>query len=515
MSSNDQHMPLVSVIIPCYNHAHYLREAVESVLAQSYANIEIIIVNDGSTDETESIANSWVDVKYFFQKNQGLSAARNTGIEHSQGEFLAFLDADDYYHPDALMVNVRYLKENPSAAFVSGAHNKVSDDKKILEAERPSIKADHYLHLLQGNYIGMHATVLYRKKIFDEFRFDTTLNACEDYDLYLKIARKYPVIHHDQLIADYRIHGDNMSSDIPKMLNAVLKVLDRQQDHLKDSKEKEAFELGHKIWKEYYNDLSKKDQVDFSGSQRTTSMFKNLIKKISPSFLLRFAHKMGVYKSYRPPIGKIVRGDLESVAPFSTEFGFDRGGPVDRYYIENFLKKYSSDIKGRVLEIGDNEYTVMFGGNKVEKSDILHVEERNAKATFIADLSNAPNLPDNSFDCIILTQTLHLIYDFHAAIATCYRILKEGGVLLMTTPGITSIDQDEWNSKWYWSFTINSIRKILQKNFDSEKIEIVSYGNVYAATSFLYGMGLPEVSKEKLDFKDRYYEVIITARVVK
>jgi len=509
MSSSSHNNPLVSVIIPCYNHARYLPEAVESVLNQTYPNIEIIIVNDGSTDDTETIIKKWPSVKYVAQTNQGLSAARNTGIQNARGEFLSFLDADDYFHPDAIRINVEYLKQNPSAAFVSGAHNKVGPDKIVIEADRSTVNSDHYINLLQGNYIGMHGAVLYRRKIFDEFQYDTSLNACEDYDLYLKIARKYPVIHHNQLIADYRIHANNMSADIPKMLGAVLKVLDRQKEFLKDDREKEAFIQGHRIWRDYYNQLSR-DQ-----NQNPPGMFKRIMKKFTPDFVLRLAHRAGVYKTYKPRIGKIRRGDMESIAPFSHEFGYDRGGPVDRYYIENFLQDNSKDIKGRVLEIGDNAYTLIFGKDKVQQSDILHIDESNHKATFVADLSNAPQLPDNSFDCIILTQTLHLIYDFHAAVATCYRILREGGVLLMTSPGITQVDQGQWNPSWYWAFTSNSISKILASSFKEHKIEIETHGNVYAATAFLYGMGLPEVSKEKLDAKDPHYQVIITARAVK
>ena len=152
----------------------------------------------------------------------------------------------------------------------------------------------------------------------------------------------------------------------------------------------------------------------------------------------RILRKVGLLK-YGPKLNNINTGDFNRTTPFSKYFGYDRGGPIDRYYIENFLEKYKSDIKGNVLEIGDNEYTLRFGESRIIKSDILHVDDKNPDATYIGDLSDAPHVPDNKFDCIVLTQTLHLIYNYNKAIETCYRILKPGGVLLLTVPGISKV----------------------------------------------------------------------------
>lgn len=243
--------------------------------------------------------------------------------------------------------------------------------------------------------------------------------------------------------------------------------------------------------------------------------FKSVIRKKSPSFILALMHRAGFYKGYKPAVGKIRRGDFDTTKPFSTQFGYDRGGPVDRYYIENFLERNVAAIKGRVLEIGDNEYTLRFGGNKVIKSDILHVEDTNPKATFIGDLSNAPQLPDNSFDCIILTQTLHLIYHHHDALQTCFRILKPGGTLLLTVPGITHVDKGEWLNYWLWAYTQASLSRMLTEVFPADHVQTQTFGNVLVATAFLYGMGLPEMKKEELDKHDPHYQVIITAKATK
>ena len=251
-SHNHISQPLVSVIIPCYNHGNYLAEAVESVWKQGYAATEILVVDDGSIDNTKAVATQLPGVRYIYQHNQGLSAARNTGIQHCKGTFLIFLDADDWLLPGAINTNLQYLQQHPEAAFVSGAHDKVFVDTNTVKEERCEIRQNHYLHLMQGNYIGMHATVMYRRWVFNEFMYDTSLKSCEDYDLYLKIARKYPVLHHTEKIAAYRLHSSNMSGNIPFMLNTVLSVLGRQQPLLKTEQEKQAFKNGHSVWKEYY-----------------------------------------------------------------------------------------------------------------------------------------------------------------------------------------------------------------------------------------------------------------------
>ena len=205
--------------------------------------------------------------------------------------------------------------------------------------------------------------------------------------------------------------------------------------------------------------------------EQTTKMkTKKLIKKSLPPLVAQWLHNKGLYKDYKPAPGTINLGSLNRTKPFSTEFGYDRGGPVDRYYIENFLQKNAKLIKGRVLEIGDNEYTLRFGGTKIIQSDILHVDDSNKQATFVGDLSNAPQLPDNSFDCIVLTQTLHLIYNYKDALQTCYRILKPGGALLLTVPGISHIDQGEWKNIWLWSFTQASIKRMLGETFPAGKL---------------------------------------------
>jgi glycosyltransferase involved in cell wall biosynthesis len=532
--------PLVSIIIPCFNYGRYLPEAFESIFSQSYPNIEIILIDDGSTDNTRQIVERYSNVKYFYQTNQGLSAARNAGIEKSSGDFLVFLDADDLLLPDAITTNLSHLKQNEAFAFVSGAHERMYAEDGRIEEVFQEIKPDHYNHLLFGNYIAMHASVMYRRWIFDSVLYDISLNACEDYHLYLKIARNFPVGQHNTKIASYRIHDLNMSKDYELMLATGLRVLKSQKKYLRNREELYALKHGKNGFKAYYyreiyeeliakiGAVEKKDvfQILRAFPKLTFVKFRILqpqilqsiklfIKRNAPESILRRVHDVGLYQNFSPPVGKINLGDFSRTTPFSRDFGYSRGGPVDRFYIETFLSKQSKSIKGRVLEIGDNNYTLRFGGSKVERSDVLHINSENPHATFVGDLSNAPQLPTGKFDCIILTQTLQLIYHFKEALETCYRVLRPGGTLLITVPGISQIDSGEWNEYWYWSFTKLSITRLLSEIFPTESVEVRNYGNVLAATAFLHGIGLPELQPKQIESTDPNYQVIISAVAVK
>lgn len=217
-----------------------------------------------------------------------------------------------------------------------------------------------------------------------------------------------------------------------------------------------------------------------------------------------------------PPVGWVRFGNFRRVKPISTVFGFDRGLPIDRYYIEGFLSANRSDIQGNVLEVAENKYTLMFGGERVSRSDVLHVCEGNPNATIVADLTSGDTLPSQYFDCVILTQTLQFIYELRAAIRTLHRILKPGGVLLATCPGISQIsryDMDRWGD--HWRFTTLSARKLFEEVFSPSEIRIESYGNVLAAASLLQGLAVEDLRRDELENHDADYELIVAIRAVK
>ncbi len=215
------------------------------------------------------------------------------------------------------------------------------------------------------------------------------------------------------------------------------------------------------------------------------------------------------------PVNEIDFGSFRRLTPISRDFGCDRGRPIDRYYIESFLERHSADIHGRVLEVGENTYTRMFGGDRVTISDMLHVTEGEPRATIIADIAAANHIPSDAFDCVIFTQTLQLIYDLRAGIETLHRILKPGGVLLATFPGITQSYDHEWKSTWYWNLTEVSARRLFEEGFSPGDVSVESTGNVLAAMAFLHGVAAEELEQQELDYRESGYDVSIAVRARK
>ena len=217
------------------------------------------------------------------------------------------------------------------------------------------------------------------------------------------------------------------------------------------------------------------------------------------------------WRRSRPP--KL--GDLRRVTPIDPNWGFERGTPVDRIYVERFIGSHAADIRGRVLEIAAPDYTNAFGRG-VEQVDILMATEGNPEATIVGDLADTPHIPDDTFDCAIVTQTLQFIYDVRAAFATLHRILAPGGVLLVTVPGLTKISriEDEQFGEW-WHYTGRSVRRLAEEAFGEGAVDVTTYGNVLTATSFLYGLAASDLRPEEIDAHDPLYEVVIGLRAVK
>jgi SAM-dependent methyltransferase len=210
-------------------------------------------------------------------------------------------------------------------------------------------------------------------------------------------------------------------------------------------------------------------------------------------------------------------GSLRRMEPVSRQFGFDRGTPVDRYYIERFLDANSACISGRVLEIGDDTYSRRFGNGRVTRQDIFHAHAGNPKATMIGDLATAETIPSNIFDCAIVTQTLQCIFDPPSALRTLHRILRPNGVLLATVPALTPVssENDEWSQMWYWSFTPASIRYMVEQVFSPESSKIEVHGNVFAGVCALQGIALEDISAAELQPADPDYPVVLSIRAGK
>ena len=469
---------LVSVILTVDESAAPLDRARDSVLAQTYPRFELVVVNSSGSAEVGEAVNRHPGVTAV-ESRPGAAAGRNAGLRVSRGSAVVFLDASERLLPDAIETGLLELAAQPEAAFVSGTCVVTRPYHQDPEyPQQPLITNDSYAVLLGRNYVLSPVAAIFRRAALEAAGgFDEDLAAFDDYDLYLRLAREFQVGCHSAVVAETAATDPVMR--VPDDAPAALEqVLDRQREHVAGEPQLErAWRVGKQVWADRYG-LSFGDEVE------------------SPN----------------RPVGEIGFGDLRRLTPLSTNFGFDRGMPVDRYYIESFLATHSDDIQGRVLEVQENDYTLRFGGGRVEVSDVLSVLPDNPKATIVGDLSDADSIPDASFDCVIVTQVLHLIYDPRQAVETLHRILKPEGVALVTVPGISQL---EWSESWQWSFTILSAERMFDEVFGRPNVRTRAYGNVLAATSFLWGIAGEELGRDELDYFDPSYPVTIAVRAVR
>jgi len=535
--------PDVSVVIIFLNAEQFIEEAIESVFAQTYKNWELVLVDDGSSDSSTDIAKRYAKefpqkIKYLEHenhKNRGMSASRNLGIKNAVGNYIALLDADDVWLPQKLEQQVAIFESHPRAGMVYGLsqywHNWTGngEDGEQDHIPIPNFSMNTLIEppnlLLKSYPLGdsiapCPSDLIFKRNVFEriggfEESFTGDYQLYEDQAFLTKVYLNEPVYIADQCWDKYRQHPNscvstvNQAGQYHKVRHFFLKWLEDyfSKQGVNDQDILNAYQRS--MWPYHHPILHQ-----FSGIYRS---FKDgavhfAEQKLPPQYFQLLMSWLHI--TYRPAIGMVRFGSFRRLSPISEYFGFDRGAPIDRYYIEEFLADHSDDIKGRVMEIGDNRYTLMFG-EQVEQSDILHVTDNNSNATIVGDLANADHIPSDTFDCLIITQTLHLIYDMRAAIKTLYRILKPGGVLLLTVPGITRISNDEWRNTWYWSLTDLSTKKLFSEIFPETNLNTQVYGNVLAATAFLQGLAVKELKKKELDYSDTHFQVIIAVRAVK
>jgi SAM-dependent methyltransferase len=215
----------------------------------------------------------------------------------------------------------------------------------------------------------------------------------------------------------------------------------------------------------------------------------------------------------RPP-GTVKWGSLRRTRPFSRFWGYDRGTPIDRVYIEQFLERHAADVRGTCLEVLNAEYTDRFGGARVNRRDVLDIDPANTIATIVADLGEPDSLPARRFDCVIFTQTLHLIPDMRIALDNVWRAIAPGGVLLLTVPALGRHDTRKGFHHDRWRVTETGLDWLLS-GLPAGRASTTTYGNVLSCTAFLYGLAAEELSPEELQLADAQFPLIVAARVHK
>lgn len=543
--------PLVSVVIIFLNAGKpFFEEAIASVFGQTYDNWELLLVDDGSTDISTEIAQHYAQqypdrVRYLEHEghqNRGMSASRNLGFDHAQGEYIALLDADDIWLAEKLERQVALLEAYSEAGMVYGStrmwhswtekpEDMQRDRQRVLGVQPDTlVQPPGLIPLFLAREAETPGTcsILVRREVVRQVRgFEASFRSLfEDQAFLYKVCLQTPVFVESGCWDRYRQHADGSCNVAvaeghynPFQLNPAhftfLKWLEKyiSQHRLRTPEVRKA--LGKALFPYRYphlNNLFK--QVQYR-SHIAKKQMKSIARQALPAPAFKWILSLKYGKSRIPSVGNVQFGDFRRLNPISESFGFDRGLPIDRYYVENFLSHHANNIQGRVLEIGDNYYTQKFGGSRVTQSDVLHVVEGNPDATIVGDLTNADHISSDTYDCLVLTQTLHLIYDMRSALETIHRILKPAGVALITFPGISQVSHDEWKDYWCWGLTPVSARKLFEEFFPSENTKIESFGNVLTAVSFLQGIAAQELHQEELDYFDPSYPVLITVEVTK
>ena len=215
----------------------------------------------------------------------------------------------------------------------------------------------------------------------------------------------------------------------------------------------------------------------------------------------------------RPPIDL---GDLGRTSPLSPSWGLERGQPIDRVYIEEFLERHATDIRGHVMEVKDAGYTHRFGGERVTEVLILDVDPANGASTIVGDLADPTTLGADRFDCVVLTQVLNVIFDAPAALANAIRALKPGGVLLCTVSALNRVSCEAGGDDGdYWRFTEAALRRLCVNLLPPGAFSVESRGNVLSCAAFLYGLAGHEVEPARLHATDPAFPLVVMLRAVK
>lgn len=529
--------PLVSVIIPFLNAEKYFQEAIESVLAQTYTEWELILVDDGSTDGSTQIALDYkgrYEGKVFYTEheghlNKGISASRNLGFRSARGNYIAMLDADDAWTKYKLEQQIEIFQTYPDAGMVSGntkywyswtgnssdtpldryMHDNMNPGKPILN----TLVSPPLLLILtlngQIDPVSMSNIMLRRETIESAGGFEDAFTSMHEDQAFLAKIYLGSLVYISASCWDlYRQHRESchqIAEKRGKQESAELFYLEWLENYLEkagitDPGVRAA--LNNRLWN-FRNPAMNK--LRHTVLQKIKDIVKTLAKLLPRSVGRALISRY----SARRPFGLIDFGELRKVSPVSEPWGESRGTPIDGYYIDKFLKANSRYISGMVLESGNDLYAYKYGKENVIKAAEIKIsaESGSVDAVLPQDTSRG------ECNCIIITRTLEFIYDPSRVIETLHRILKPGGVILVALPGMRPPSSGK--SDWYWTFAASSARRLFERHFPPSNISVECFGNPLAAVSLLHGLAAEDLKLEELDYSDERYEVIIGIRAFK
>ncbi|MGH9463599.1 MAG: polysaccharide deacetylase family protein, partial [Vicinamibacteria bacterium] len=427
------------------------------------------------------------------------SVLRNIAMGAAETDAVCFLEPG-YRIGERYFERALALMTSPKVGFVTSWWERRPPSG---ESERFSPESCDVAALLsRPNTI--HRAALFRKNAWERARgFDPTLAAGEDYELGLRLlgqgfsgrlVRERLVRHEPDRLSSFQreLWRERYVPTVTSIFNKHREEFESNVADVLVGREETLIELADRY------------RVTMTRRERAVKELEALKQEID-QLTLQLGGRAG----------RVDWGDLRRTTPISSRWGYDRGKPIDRYYIESFLQDHTEDIRGRVLEIQEDDYSRWFGGERVQAIDVVDFCPTNPRANVIADLRHAGALRSDSYDCIILTQTIHVIDDMEAVIRESHRLLKPGGALLVTLPCLSRVSLEYGPDGDFWRVTESGARQLLAAAFPAHAVETRVYGNVMAATAFLYGLCCDEVSSDELDATDPYHPVLIAVRAKK
>lgn len=518
---------MVSIIIPCHNSAKHLSECLESILMQEYRDYEVILVNDCSTDNTLQLAKNYslldkrISVTHTSETEKtGASFARNKGFSLSKGKYIVYLDSDDIWLPGTLKKLVNLIEINNTAGWVIGNSLYFTDNRYNSNSYYSSSYDfreglyDEYSLIL--SFISKFyqtpvpgATIIKREVIEKIGGWENLFKKnYTDQALYAKIlCITKTFVTHDILLL-YRQHeksSTNTSIKNGELHKNEVKYFEWLIHYLTNFEFKEKEEIIN-----YAKIMKCKEDYYSSSAKSKTSLIQG-IKKIIMKLFRKIKTLLGIIKKQLLKVipKNIYRHFLhQRVKPHSEIFGYDRGTEIARFYIDKFIDENKNIIHGNCLEFQEPTYLLKFSDPSKIKINVIHQDDSNPMANFVADLTLPNTVPSNYFDCIICTHVLHVVFEKSKFISELERILKPGGYLIIAVPGISMCDY-AWNE--LWRFTELGVKLLLEQTFPKELVNVKGYGNSLVAAGEIRGLASEEFSLKELNYTDGRFSVEVCA----
>ena len=489
-----------AVVIRCADAGRRVWNTLRSVERQ-IARAEVALVADPSTPAPTM---AWLRAvagarghRFVQATGDRPAAVKNAGIRATTAPLVACVDAGCELQPTFLSESGSRFDDEATAAAAAWVQW-VGPGTRVVVDELPPVTL---AGCLADSGAVSDPTVIRRRDWEDAGGFDESLAVLEGLDLWLRfLSRGHAIAMVPRVLASYVVEhgalylraweGDQRAGDMSRVLNTHRALFEA---HVADVLARREARL-----------LSMADRYRPLLAGRDASLYE--VEQVRA----RVDEMSGGASG--PQTLPLHGADARST-PVDRKWGFSRGTPVDRYYINAFLESCAADVQGVVLDVQEPDNAKRIGGDRIARLDVIDVDARNGRATVVADLRCAPNVPADSYDCILLTQTLHFVDDMPAVIAECARMLRPGGVLLVTMPCASRVANDYGPAQDYWRVTVPAARRLLAEHFGRVRVE--SWGNAATTAAFLYGLAVHELSQATLDAHDPHYPLLVSVRAQK